>query len=196
MTTRPSGPGRTDDVPFRRYILTGTPGAGKTAVLRRLEVLGQTVVEEAATDVIALEQVQGTAEPWRDPGFIDRIVALQRQRQERFATLPPGVQIFDRSPACTWALATYLGYPPSDALKAEMARIERDRVYETDVLFIDNLGFCTPTEARRISFDEALHFERVHEETYRAFGYRLIRIAPEPVAARVERILGWIASAA
>ena len=35
-----------------RYILTGAPGAGKTAVLRLLEVSGYTVVEEAATDVI------------------------------------------------------------------------------------------------------------------------------------------------
>jgi len=36
------------------YILTGAPGAGKTAVLRLLEISGYAVVEEAATDVIAL----------------------------------------------------------------------------------------------------------------------------------------------
>jgi predicted ATPase len=36
------------------YILTGAPGAGKTAVLRLLETRGYAVVEEAATDVIAL----------------------------------------------------------------------------------------------------------------------------------------------
>lgn len=38
-----------------RYILTGTSGAGKTAILRQLELNGHVVVEEAATDVIALE---------------------------------------------------------------------------------------------------------------------------------------------
>ncbi|MDB5359232.1 MAG: hypothetical protein JWO51_529 [Rhodospirillales bacterium] len=48
---------------MRRYILTGTPGAGKTSIVRRLEVLGHAVVEEAATDIIALDQVEGIAEP-------------------------------------------------------------------------------------------------------------------------------------
>jgi len=41
------------------YILTGSPGAGKTAVLRLLEISGYVVVEEAATDVIALENALG-----------------------------------------------------------------------------------------------------------------------------------------
>jgi predicted ATPase len=45
------------------YILTGAPGAGKTAVLRLLEVSGYRVVEEAATDVIALGHALGRAEP-------------------------------------------------------------------------------------------------------------------------------------
>ncbi|WP_422769812.1 AAA family ATPase [Plantactinospora sp. WMMC1484] len=41
------------------YILTGTPGSGKTAILRQLEVDGHTVVEEAATDVIAHRHALG-----------------------------------------------------------------------------------------------------------------------------------------
>ena len=49
---------------MRRFILTGTPGAGKTAILRQLEIEGFSVVEEAATDVIALEQAKGVGEPW------------------------------------------------------------------------------------------------------------------------------------
>lgn len=54
---------------MKRFILTGTPGAGKTVLLRQLEQDGFGVVEEAATDVIALQQAQGIAEPWTDPGF-------------------------------------------------------------------------------------------------------------------------------
>jgi predicted ATPase len=43
---------------------------------------------------------------------------------------------------------------------------------------MQSLGFITPTEARRISFAESLRFERVHEETYRNFGFELVPIAP------------------
>lgn len=48
------------------YVLTGAPGAGKTAILRLLEGGGYPVVEEAATDVIALGHALGNAEPWHD----------------------------------------------------------------------------------------------------------------------------------
>ena len=48
---------------MKRYIVTGTPGAGKTAILRCLELEGYGVVEKAATDIIALQQAQGVEEP-------------------------------------------------------------------------------------------------------------------------------------
>jgi predicted ATPase len=44
---------------MRRYVLTGAPGAGKTAILRQLERGGLRVAEEAATDVVALERSGG-----------------------------------------------------------------------------------------------------------------------------------------
>jgi len=64
------------------YVLTGAPGAGKTAVLRLLEVIGYQVVEEAATEVIALSHALGQAEPWHRPDFIEKILALQRQQHD------------------------------------------------------------------------------------------------------------------
>ena len=56
--------------------LMSAPGAGKTAILRQLELEGFDVVEEAATDVIALWQAQGIAEPWTDRSFIDAVASL------------------------------------------------------------------------------------------------------------------------
>ncbi|GAC1438731.1 MAG: hypothetical protein NVS9B5_27900 [Terriglobales bacterium] len=37
---------------MRRFIITGAPGAGKTAIIRQLELDGFSVVEEAAADVL------------------------------------------------------------------------------------------------------------------------------------------------
>jgi predicted ATPase len=45
---------------MRRFIITGAPGAGKTAIIRQLELDGFSVFEEAATDLIAAAQAQGT----------------------------------------------------------------------------------------------------------------------------------------
>src|SRR3954451_5852080 len=86
---------------MKRYIVTGAPGAGKTAVIRQLELDGFSVVEEAATDVIALSQAKGVAEPWTRPEFIDAIVSLQRIRELRSASVTEVVQFHDRSVVCT-----------------------------------------------------------------------------------------------
>src|SRR5205814_5562321 len=125
---------------MRRFIITGAPGAGKTAIIRQLELDGFSVVEEAATDVIAAAHAQGTVEFWRHPSFIDAIAHVQ------------------------------------------------EATYQNRVFFNRNLGFITPTEARRISFEETVRFEKIHEETYRDFGFELVSIEPGSLVERVSII--------
>jgi predicted ATPase len=177
---------------MRRFILTGAPGAGKTAIIRQLEVDRFSVVEEAATDIHALEQTRGVAEPWKHPSFIDSIVELQRQRQLRASHQPDEVQFHDRSAVCTAALAVFLGHPFSEALSRELQRIETEAIYQKRVFFIQNLGFITPTEARRIDFEQARRFERVHQETYSSFGFELVPIAPGSVLNRAAAIKRYV----
>jgi len=173
---------------MRRFIITGAPGAGKTAIVRRLELDGFSVVAEAATDVIAAAQAQGTVQPWTDPSFIDAVAGLQRDRQIRTPCQPDEVQFHDRCVVCTAALSIYLGYPVSPFLASELERIKKEAVFQDRVFFIRNLGFITPTEARRINFEETVRFEKIHEETYRHFGFELMSIEPTSVLERVGMI--------
>ncbi|MGH9536694.1 MAG: AAA family ATPase [Terriglobales bacterium] len=173
---------------MRRFIITGAPGAGKTAIIRQLELDGFSVVEEAATDVIAAAQAQGTVQPWMHPSFIDEIATLQRDRQIRASSQPDQVQFHDRSIVCTAALAIYLGHPFSPVLASELERIKKEAIYQPRVFLVRNLGFITATEARRISFEETVRFEKIHEETYRDFGFELVSVEPGSVTERVSAI--------
>jgi predicted ATPase len=170
------------------YVLTGAPGAGKTAILRLLEAGGCPVVEEAATDVIALGHALGNPEPWRDPGFIDKVIALQRQRQESVRETHGAAVFFDRSPVCTLALSRYLGCPASRLLGSEVSRVIAAGTYEPLAFFIRNLGFVEPTPARQISFPDSLAFERLHEQVYRELGFQLVEVPAGPLADRVALI--------
>lgn len=177
---------------LRRYVLTGSPGAGKTVLLRRLETLGHAVVEEAATDVIALALARGVAQPWSRPGFVGEIAELQRSRRLAAAGLvgrtAPDVQVHDRSAVCTLALARFLGVPVPPVLAAELELIAAGGVYERQVLFVRMLGFVIRTEARRIDLADALRFETVHEEAYREYGFAVVEVPAAPVDERAEAV--------
>src|SRR5436305_15341983 len=144
---------------MKRYILTGTPGSGKTSILHGLKSQGYCVVEEAPTAVIAREQRRGNLDPSSRPDFIDAIVRLQKHRQLEAARGPDDLQVYDRSPICTLALSRYLGYPPSACLLEEMERIERESIYQRQVFFIEHLGFCHPLR-REKSVLKNLSFSR------------------------------------
>jgi predicted ATPase len=176
---------RTRGTAMPSYILTGAPGAGKTAVLRLLETSGYAVVEEAATDVIALGNALGREEPWHDHDFIDKVIALQRQRQNSVPTTQGATVFFDRSPVCTLALSRYLGLTTSHLLAREVSRLAAEGTYETTVFFIRNQGFVQATAARRISFEDSLVFEQLHEQTYRDLGFQLAEVPAGPLADRV-----------
>jgi predicted ATPase len=179
---------------MRRFIITGAPGAGKTAIIRQLDLDGFGVVEEAATDVIAAAQAQGTAQPWTHPSFIDAIASLQRDRQARAAYQPDEIQFHDRCAVCTAVLAVYLEYPFSPFLTSELERIRKEAIYQNRVFFIRNLGFVTPTDARRITLEETVRFEKIHEETYRDFGFELVFVEPGSLAERVSIVKAAIAT--
>ena len=173
---------------MKRFVITGAPGAGKTAIIRQLELDGFSVVEEAATDVIAAARERGTTEPWARPSFIDEIATLQKDRQIRASRQPDEVQFHDRCAVCTAALAVYLGYPVSPFLAGELERVTQAAIYERQVFFVRNLGFVTPSEARRISLEDAVRFEKVHEQTYLNFGFELVWVEPGSVMERARTI--------
>ena len=170
------------------YILTDAPGAGKTAVLRLLETSGYLVVEEAATDVIALGNALGRAEPWNDHDFIDDLITLQRRRLDSLRAAVGATVFFDRSPVCTLALSRYLGFITSRLLASEVGRVVAEGMYDTTAFFIRNQGFVQPTAARQISSEDSLAFERLHEQTYRDLGFQLVDVPAGPLADRVALI--------
>jgi predicted ATPase len=172
---------------MQRFILTGAPGAGKTILIRELERLGYPVVEEAATDVIELEQARNNLRPHEHTQFIEKIMQLQLHRMKIVAGT---VQFHDRSLVCTAALAEYLGYPIPTAL--HQAIIDTRDLFEPRVFFVRLLGFITPTSARRITLEQSQQFEAVHETTYRRLGFDLEYVQPADIDTRIRSILAAI----
>jgi predicted ATPase len=109
---------------------------------------------------------------------------VQQSREARARTARSAPLFFDRSPVCTLALSRYLGLPPSRRLAAEIDRIVTGKVYEKTAFFVRNQGFVRATSARRISFEDSLTFEKIHEQTYRELGFQLVDVPPGPLTER------------
>lgn len=178
---------------IKRFILTGTPGSGKTSVIRELEKFGHAVIHEAATDVISQEQVKGCDAPWEEPEFVDQIVRMQKERQ---MNATGDLQFYDRSPFCTYALGKYLAYwkglefKPSPVVLDELDRCLKNGVYQNLIFFFENLGFIEHTDARKISYEDALVFEQIHLDVYNQFGFEIIMVPKRlTVTQRCEFIL-------
>lgn len=181
--------------PAKRFIFTGTPGGGKTSVIMELEKLGHAVIHEAATDIISQEQAKGIKKPWDDPEFIDKITLLQKERQ---VNSTGNMQFYDRSPFCTYALDKYLAlyknieFMPSPVLLNEIDRCLKNGVYQKQVFFFQNLGFIEHTDARKISYEDALIFEHIHLNVYKEFGFDIMIVPRESIQGRCSRILSKI----
>ena len=89
-------------------------------------------------------------------------IRLQKHRQIDLSDEYSDLHFYDRSPVCTYALATHLNFQPSTNLIQEIERIKKYNSYDKKVFFIDNLGFIENTDARQISFEESLEFEKIH----------------------------------
>jgi predicted ATPase len=178
-------------------ILTGTPGSGKTTLLLALEGAGYPVVREAATDVIALGQARGVPEPWMQEGFAEQVMHLQIMREEKADSFSgPGPVWFDRSPVCTRVLALWLQKSAGGALSAALEKaleVWLSRFAGSRrVLFVENQGFCAPSEARRISFEDSLAFEALHREVYTALGFECISVPAGPLQDRLACVRGLL----
>jgi len=117
-------------------------------------------------------------------------------QKERQVSATGGLQFYDRSPFCTYAFCKYLSYwkkiefIPSHVLLGEIDRCLKNVVYQNWVFFFENLGFIEHTDARKISYEDALIFEQIHLDVYKEFGFDIIMVPKElTVTKRCEFIL-------
>ncbi|MCF8462727.1 MAG: AAA family ATPase [Rickettsiaceae bacterium] len=174
-------------VDTRRFIFTGTPGSGKTTVIKELEKLGHAVIHEAATDVISQEQAKGIEQPWESNDFIDKIIYMQKERQMNSTG---DLQFYDRSPFCAYALSRYLShwlgsdFKPAPILLDEIDRCLDAGIYQNRVFFFENLGFIENTDVRKISYEDALIFEQIHLDVYNSFGFEIVLVPKQSIEER------------
>ena len=156
----------------RLYVMTGAPGTGKTAILRRLAGLVR-CVDEPAREILAEQRAaRGDGVPQRNASrFVELLLSRAIEKHEE-AMRAEGAILFDRGvPDCV-AYAERLEADPAPSERA--ARIHR---YHPVVLVARPWAEIYGTdEERTIDFDGTLAFQESIERAYERAGYTLLEI--------------------
>ena len=172
-------------------VVTGAPGAGKTAILKALEP-SIPHVPEPARIVLAEERASGgNGTPDQDPElFVKRL--LERSIESHRDALRAGVPVlFDRGvPDCA-AYARLLGVDPAKSIEA--ASTYR---YRRVVLVAKPWrGIYVMDDERKMSFEATLRFQELIEQAYEDAGYELVEIPRGDLANRVDFVTSFVGSA-
>jgi predicted ATPase len=171
----------------RRYVITGAPGTGKTALVESLAHVG-TVIGEPARELIA-EHREATGEPSLDgsPGlFVERLIL---RSIEKFDAAPDSEAIiYDRGlPDCV-AYAQLFGVDSGPAIAAASVRRYSDPVFVAppweSIYSVDDM--------RRASFDQITVFHNELVAAYQTLGYQLLELPKATVAERVQIVTRFL----
>ena len=166
------------------FVLTGAPGAGKSAILSRL---GREFrcVDEPAREVIAEQRASGGRGTWDQDRPLFAGLLLQRSIEKYEAERGSSERVlFDRGiPDCV-VYAMRAGVDPAPSLKA----VDAFR-YEAEVLFLEPWSEIYTTDDERImSFEDTVSFSDALRDVYGRSGYRLVTVPQAPIEARADFI--------
>jgi predicted ATPase len=176
----------------KRFVLTGAPGTGKTAIVERLR--GEFMcLDEPARAVIAEQRASGGRGTWdQDPAlFVELLLraSISRYRTTLAATIlgSPAAFVFDRAiPDCV-VYADRAGVDPGPCLDA-VGRFPYD-----EVLFCEAWGEIYATdEERMMSFEEAEMFGAELRTVYEDLGHTPVPVPRGPIEARVAFVRSYV----
>jgi predicted ATPase len=170
-----------------KYVITGGPCSGKTALIERLASLGYETVRESARDVIEREQRKDSDNilPWTDLEGFQRLVMEEQRRKER--AIKTDLAFLDRSYVDCVAYAKLGGVKPPQEID--------DLVYKTgytNVFLLAPLDFYESDTERKETPEKAMHIGNELYKTYCFYLYNPKIIPAASVDERVEMVLGHV----
>jgi predicted ATPase len=177
---------------MRRVILTGGPGAGKTATLANLHRLGYAVVPETARAIIKERSDMGLP-PRPEP--LEFALQILRSDVEQYESAQPkrsDLVFFDRSIIDALGMLAQLGQLPA-AMRTHY--LERFPYFEKVFVLPPWREIYRQDAQRDQSYAQAVNVHDSLRRWYVGCGFKLVALAPAPIKARCDVILEYLSVA-
>jgi predicted ATPase len=174
----------------KKYIITGGPGTGKTAIINQLKEKGYKCYEEVARKVITEQLKKGTSFiPWQDLKGFSEIVLEKMLEEYGSEGIASDIAFCDR------AIPDIIAYLNHSDLSVHPGYFEKVlQCGYSSVAFIAPPWkdiYATDNE-RKESFEEAESLYHFIVSTYRSHGFTLHAIPQGSVEERVNFILSFL----
>ena len=173
----------------QKYIITGAPGTGKTAIINALKKEGHSCAEEISRTIITQEIASGgDALPWKNlAAFSQQVFAL---RKAQHTNAPKGkTYFFDRG------IIDVIAYLKHDNLTVnnDIMEMVKQFPYNKTVFYTPIwTEIYTNDSERKEDIITAKNIENVLLTTYQSFGYNLVEVPKLTVNERIAFILSKI----
>lgn len=169
------------------FVITGGPGAGKTALIEALAESGQQTAAESGRRIIRQQKlISGPARPWCDPGLYAELLLSWDLRSHHDASSVDAAVFFDRGIPDTIGYLRLLGRSVPDHFTAAARRFGYNR----------RIFVCPPwreiyeqNEDRKQTFRTAEETYLSILEAYRELGYAPLEVPPGTLAERRHFVL-------
>lgn len=179
---------------FKRIVITGAPGTGKTSIIKSLEDNGYYCFHEIIrTMTLEAKKLQGSDSVLSNPiDFVDDSLAFNRTLLEgRLAqfqeagNLKNEVFFYDRGTPDVLAYMDYFGQKYGTEFKEVCKQNRYDQVFILppweEIYIQDN--------ERLESYPQAVDLHIHLEETYQSFGYEIVEVPFGTIAERLDFIV-------
>lgn len=177
----------------KNHLVTGPPGAGKTALIAELRARGLDCIDEPARRVLAEQRkIDGQGVPDREPALFTELMLATAV--EDFGHRQAGSKpvFFDRGVPDIVAYARLFGVDDRAALQAA----RRCRYGATAFFAPPWRAIYRQDDERKMTFDAAQRFGAIMRDVYGALGYQIIDLPLASIAERAGFLLAQVARGA
>jgi predicted ATPase len=171
---------------FKRVIISGGPGFGKTSIIEELEQRNFKCMHEVSRSIIR-EQIEknGDVLPWKNLTTFSRIL-FERRVKQFLQTDKESLVFFDRGIP---DIIAYMSYDNLEIPSSYMHKVEECSYFNKVFIVPPWQEIFKNDHERKEDFNTAVQLNEIIVQTYDNLGYEIITLPKVSVKERAEFIL-------
>jgi predicted ATPase len=168
------------------FILTGTPGTGKTSALKALQNRGFAGVEEPTRQILTEQlAIDGPGLPAKNPLLFIEMMLSHSIAEYEATKSAKGLTYFDRGIPDLIAYAIRFGVEPKQFEEAAQKYFYNQTVF----IFPPWKEIFVNDSERKLTFEMSLEFHQLIVETYQRLNFCLVEVPFKPIGMRADFII-------